>query len=54
MNISIFSWLVNGIKQPITLQEKQFTKWQEAVQKDIEEAFGILKCWFRFAKNKHT
>ena len=33
--------------EPITLQEKAFTEWQEACRKDIERAFGVLQCKFK-------
>ena len=39
---------VKGIKQPISPQECKYTAWQEAVRKDIERAFGVLKGTWQF------
>jgi hypothetical protein len=39
---------VKGIKQPVTPSECRYTQWQEAVRKDIERAFGVLKGTFQF------
>ena len=39
---------VKGIKQPINPVEKKYTQWQEAVRKDVERAFGVLKGVFQF------
>ena len=44
----LFSRFVRGIKEPLTAEEKAFTKWQEAVRKDIERAYGVLKGRFQF------
>ncbi len=38
-----FSRFVKGIKIPLTNEEEQYTKWQEAGRKDIECAFGNSK-----------
>jgi hypothetical protein len=34
--------------EPILPEEKRYTQWQEAVRKDIERAFGVLKCTWQF------
>jgi Plant transposon protein len=39
-----YSRFVKGIKLPVTRKEKHYTAWQEASRKDIERAFGVLKC----------
>ena len=39
---------VKGIKEPLTHQEKKYAQWQEAVRKDIERAFGVLKGTWQF------
>ncbi len=39
---------VKGIKQPVGRKEQRYTKWQEAVRKDIERAFGVLKGTWQF------
>jgi hypothetical protein len=39
-----FLWrFVKGSKEPITLQEKKHTGWQEVCRKDVERAFKVLK-----------
>jgi hypothetical protein len=43
-----YSRFVKGIKEPIGLQEKDYTKWQEGARKDIERAFGVLKATWQF------
>ena len=43
-----FSRFVKGIKIPLTNEETKYTKWQEAVRKDIERAFGNLKILWKF------
>jgi hypothetical protein len=43
-----YSRFVRGVKEPLTQAEKRFTAWQEAVRKDIERAFGVLKSKFQF------
>ena len=35
------------MKEPVTEEEQQFTKWQEAARKDIERAFGNLQGRFQ-------
>ena len=37
---------VKAFKAPQTQQEQHFTKLQEAIRKDIERAFGVLKLRF--------
>ena len=37
-----------GYKQPITENEKKYTKWQEGARKEIERAFAILQSKFQF------
>ncbi len=39
---------MKGIKIPLTNEEAKYTKWQEAVRKDIEHAFGNLKFLWKF------
>ena len=39
---------VKGITNPSTKQKKKYTAWQEAVRKDIERAFGVLKGTWQF------
>ena len=43
-----FSRFMKGIKIPLTNEETKYTKWQEAVRKDIERAFGNLKILWKF------
>jgi hypothetical protein len=43
-----FSRFVRGMKIPITEKEKLFTKWQEAVRKDVERLYGVLKGKWQF------
>ncbi len=43
-----FYRFVKGIKIPLTNIEAKHTKWQEAVGKDIERAFGNLKILWKF------
>ena len=38
-------------RNPSTAGQKRFTKRQESVRKDIERAFGVLKCRFRILKH---
>lgn len=46
-----YSRFVKGITQPITEEERKFTRWQEKSRKDIERGFGIFKgCW-QYAAN---
>ena len=42
-----YSRFVKGMKEPITEEEKSFTKWQESVRKDVERAFGNLQGRFQ-------
>ena len=42
-----YSRFVKGMKEPVTEQEKTFTKWQEAARKDIERSFGNLQGRFQ-------
>jgi hypothetical protein len=42
-----YSQFVKGIQLPVTNAEKSFTAWQEAAQKDIECAFGVLQGRFQ-------
>jgi hypothetical protein len=32
---------------PLTVQEIAFSEWQKSPQKDIERAFGVLRCRFQ-------
>ncbi|KAL7475939.1 hypothetical protein ACHAW6_001831 [Cyclotella cf. meneghiniana] len=48
MNFLIF---VKGIKTPLMRNETRFTKWQEAVWKDIKRAFGSLKIMWKFVSH---
>ncbi len=43
-----FFRFVRGINIPLTNEETKYTKWQEAVRKDIEHAFGNLKILWKF------
>ena len=43
-----YSRFVKGIKDPLSQQEKSFSAWQEAARKDIERAFGVLQCQWKF------
>ena len=47
------SWPVflTAPRAPQTNGQKKFTKKQESVRKDIERAFGVLKCRFRVLKH---
>jgi Plant transposon protein len=45
---------VHGIKSPIKERDRVYTKWQEAVRKDIERAFGVLQGkWQCLARPMH-
>jgi hypothetical protein len=35
------------MKEPILVEDKRFTKWQESARKDIERVFGVLQCKFK-------
>jgi Plant transposon protein len=43
-----YSRFVKGIKDPLTDQERKYSAWQEAARKDIERAFGVLQCQWKF------
>ena len=43
-----FSRFVKGIKEPVSIQEKRFTEWQESARKDIERAFGVLQAMWQW------
>ena len=43
-----YSRFVKGIKDPLSDEEKSYTKWQEATRKDIERAFGVLQSRWKF------
>ena len=43
-----YSRFVRAIKEPITAEERSFTKWQEAARKDIERAFGVMQNKFQW------
>ena len=43
-----YSRFVKGIKEPVTPTQRKYTKWQEAVRKDVERAFGVLKGTWQF------
>ena len=43
-----YSRFVKGLSQPIFMNQKNFTKWQEGARKDIERAFGVLKQTWQF------
>jgi Plant transposon protein len=38
--------------QPIGEEKKKYAVWQEAAQKDIEHAFGVLQRKFQIMKNQ--
>ena len=42
-----YSRFVKSFGQPVTMDEKRFTEWQESTRKDIERAFGVLQCKFQ-------
>jgi hypothetical protein len=45
---------VKSFRVPITAEQKRFASWQEAVRKDIERAFGVLKArWQVLARPMH-
>jgi hypothetical protein len=45
---------VKSYRVPITAEQKRFAAWQEAVRKDIERAFGVLKArWQVLARPIH-
>ena len=39
----LYSRFAKPVKQPLTMMQKRYTKWQESARKAIERAFGILK-----------
>ena len=39
----LYARFAKPVKQPLTMIERRYTKWQESVRKAIERAFGILK-----------
>lgn len=43
-----YSRFIKGLKEPVTLEERRFTGWQESARKDIERSFGILKSQWKF------
>jgi hypothetical protein len=43
-----YSRFVTPKTEPILPEEKKYTQWQEAVRKDIERAFGVLKGTWQF------
>lgn len=48
------SYFVKTYTDPLTAQEKHFTKRQESVRKDVERAFGILQARFKLVVNAAT
>ena len=49
-----YSRFVKGIKEPMNDKQAQYTKWQEAVRKDVERAFGVLKGAWQFLDRSIT
>ena len=50
-----YSRFVSSLREPVTDDEKFFTKWQEACRKDVERAFGVLQAKFQcMARPIHT
>ncbi|KAL7477112.1 hypothetical protein ACHAW6_002925, partial [Cyclotella cf. meneghiniana] len=47
-----YSRFMKAIKQPISLQEVQFTAWKESARKYVERAFCILKSQWKFVEHK--
>jgi Plant transposon protein len=47
-----YTRFVKEIKQPVTQIERRYTKWQEAVKKDIERDFGVLKGTWQFLERQ--
>jgi hypothetical protein len=39
---SWYARFVKGMREPILVEDKRLTKWQESARKDIERAFGAL------------
>jgi hypothetical protein len=39
-----YNRFVHSYKTPITSEQRRYSGWQEAVRKDIERAFGVLKA----------
>lgn len=46
-----YSRFVLTINQPILERERYFAAWQEGARKDIERAFGVLQCQWKFVAN---
>ncbi len=42
------SKIAQGIKEPVSDAESNYTSWQEGARKDIERAFGVLQGSFKF------
>lgn len=47
------SWarFIKTIQEPITPEQRRFSKWQEACRKDIERAFGVLQNRWKAVTN---
>ncbi|KAK3195146.1 hypothetical protein Dsin_026456 [Dipteronia sinensis] len=45
-----WSTLIQNITQPVNEKQKNFSKAQEAVRKDVELAFGVLQACFAIVK----
>ena len=43
-----FSVFAKSIRKPSTEIDRRYAQWQEAVRKDVERAFGIIKKQWRF------
>jgi hypothetical protein len=41
-----YNLFVHSYKTTITSEQQRYSGWQEAVRKDIERAFGVLKAHF--------
>ena len=46
-----FLRFVKGITTPLTRHEMMLTTWKEAMQKDVERAFGNLKMMWKFVSH---
>ena len=44
----LLSRFVKAISNPITLIDREFTKWQESYRKGIERSFGVMEMKFHY------
>ncbi|KAK2663448.1 hypothetical protein Ddye_002022 [Dipteronia dyeriana] len=45
-----YATLIQIISQPTSIKEKLFAERQEAMRKDVEQAFGVLQSWWHIVK----